>query len=85
MVTKVQTRKPVRTVARPLVPPDVRDVLARCLYDGPGDPLAPDATDPRPDDMRMSGILRRRADRMIAALAAAGLMVTAEEEVRQAA
>ena len=86
MVTRVQTiSKPVRTPARPLVPPDVRDALARCLYDGPGDPLAPDATDPRPDDMRMSGILRRRADRMIAALAAAGLMVTADGQVRQAA
>jgi hypothetical protein len=35
--------------------------------------------------MRMSGILRRRADRMIAALAAAGLMVTADGQVRQAA
>jgi hypothetical protein len=68
-----------------LVSPEVRDALARCLYDGPGDPLAPDATDPRPEDMRMSGILRRRADRMIAALAAAGLMVTADGAILQAA
>jgi hypothetical protein len=85
MVTKIPSRRPVRTAPRPLVPTDVRDALARCLYDGPGDPLAPDATDPRPDDLRMSGILRRRADRMIAALAAAGLVVTAGGEVLQAA
>lgn len=85
MVTRIPTRKPLRTPARPLVPVDVRDALARCLYDGPGDPLAPDATDHRPDDMRMSGVLRRRADRMIAALAAAGLVVTADGEILQAA
>jgi hypothetical protein len=85
MVTRIKSSKPARTAPRPLVPPEVRDALARCLYDGPGDPLAPDANDPRPDDMRMSGILRRRADRMIAALAAAGLMVTADGEILQAA
>jgi hypothetical protein len=85
MVTRIKSSTPTRTVLKPIVPPDVRDALARCLYDGPGDPLAPDASDPRPDDLRMSGILRRRADRMIAALAAAGLMVTADGEVRQAA
>ena len=84
MVTRVPSRRaPVRP--GPLVPPEVRDMLARCLYDGPGDPLAPDATDHRPDDMRMSGILRRRADRMIAALAAAGLVVTADGELARAA
>jgi len=85
MVTRIPTAPPVRAVLRPIVPPEVRDALARCLYDGPGDPLAPDATDHRPDDMRMSGILRRRADRMIAALAAAGLMVTSDGEVLQVA
>ena len=85
MVTRIPPSTPRRAAPRPLVSPEVRDALARCLYDGPGDPLAPDATDPRPEDMRMSGILRRRADRMIAALAAAGLMVTAEGQVRQAA
>jgi hypothetical protein len=85
MVTRIPTSTPVRTVPRPLVPPEVRDALARCLYDGPGDPLAPDAADHRPDDVRMSGILRRRADRMIAALAAAGLVVTADGGLRQAA
>jgi hypothetical protein len=63
----------------------VRDALARCLYDGPGDPLAPDATDHRPDSLRISGLLRLRADRMIAALAAAGLVVTVDGELRQAA
>jgi hypothetical protein len=85
MVTRIPTRQPVRSAPRPLVPTDVRDALARCLYDGPGDPLAPDVTDHRPDDMRMSGVLRRRADRMIAALAAAGLVVSADGEIRQAA
>ena len=61
MVTRVLSRKPQPVVAVPLVRPDLRDVFARCLYDGPGDPLAPDATDHRPDEMRMSTILRRRA------------------------
>jgi hypothetical protein len=83
MVTRIVTAAPARSGPRPLVSPEVRDALARCLYDGPGDPLAPDATDHRPDELRMSAILRRRADRMIAALAAAGLVVTADE--RQAA
>ncbi|WP_142027424.1 hypothetical protein [Blastococcus colisei] len=63
----------------------MRDALARCLYDGPGDPLAPDATDHRPDDLRMSGLLRRRADRIIAAMAAAGLVVTADGGLSRAA
>jgi hypothetical protein len=85
MVTRIPQAAPRRTAPKPLVPPEVRDALARCLYDGPGDPLAPDVTDHRPDDMRMSGVLRRRADRMIAALAAAGLVVTADGEIRQAA
>lgn len=82
------TRVPSPTVSPrpgPLVRPEVRDALARCLYDGPGDPLAPDASDHRPDELRISAILRRRADRMLAALAAAGLMVTADGELRQAA
>jgi hypothetical protein len=84
MVTRVPTAMPpVRP--GPLVRPEVRDALARCLYDGPGDPLALDATDHRPDELRMSAILRRRADRMIAALAAAGLMVTADGELLRAA
>ncbi|HZB21135.1 MAG TPA: hypothetical protein VE463_14965 [Blastococcus sp.] len=76
-------KAPVR--AEPVVRPEVRDALARCLYDGPGDPLALDASDHRPDELRMSAILRRRADRMLAALAAAGLAVTADGELRQAA
>ncbi|TQN37459.1 hypothetical protein FHU33_4111 [Blastococcus colisei] len=84
MVTRVMSRAP-GTEPRPLVPPDVRDALARCLYDGPGDPLAPDATDHRPDDLRMSGLLRRRADRIIAAMAAAGLVVTADGGLSRAA
>jgi hypothetical protein len=85
MVTRVPSRKPARTVAPPLVRPEVRDALARCLYDGPGDPLAPDATDHRPDAMRMSGILRRKAEKMLAALAAAGLVITEDGELARAA
>jgi hypothetical protein len=85
MVIRIPNR--TRTVPAPRwqAAPDVRDTLARCLYDGPGDPLAPDATDPRPDDLRMSGILRRRADRMLAALAAAGLTVTPDGQLQRAA
>jgi hypothetical protein len=84
MVTRVPSPKPAPAAAS-LVRPDLRDVVARCLYDGPGDPLAADATDHRPDELRMSGILRRRADRMIAALAAAGLVVTSDGDVARAA
>ena len=85
MVTRIPPRAVARTPLSPLVPPEVRDALARCLYDGPGDPLAPDPADHRPDDLRMSALLRRRADRMIAALAAAGLVVTCDGELRSAA
>ena len=85
MVTRIPTRKPVRSVPPPLVPADLRDALARCLYDGPGDPLAHDASDHRPDAMRMSGILRRKAEQMLAALAAAGLVITEDGDVLQAA
>jgi hypothetical protein len=83
MVTRVLSRPP--RVAPPLVRPEIRDAIARCLYDGPGDPLAPDLSDHRPDDARMSGMLRRRADRMVAMLAAAGLVVSVDGDVRQAA
>jgi hypothetical protein len=89
MVTRVMTvrtpaPKPVRSGPAPLVRPEVRDALARCLYDGPGDPLAHDATDHRPDAMRMSGILRRKAEKMLAALAAAGLVITEDDLARVA-
>jgi hypothetical protein len=84
MVTRVPSRRaPVRP--GPLVRPEVRDMLARCLYDGPGDPLAADASDHRPPAMRMSSLLRLRADRVLAALFAAGLVVTTDGELRQAA
>lgn len=83
MVTRIPCT--VRTVPRPVVPPEVRDALARCLHDGPGDPLSADVTDHRPDDVQLTDILRRRADRIIAALAAAGLVVTVEGGLRQAA
>lgn len=75
MVTRIPARRPVRPPVVVPALPDVRDVLARCLYDGPGDPLAPDATDPRPADVTISGLLRQRADRVLAALAAAGLVL----------
>src|SRR5688500_2993831 len=58
MVTRVPSRpepsrsEPIRP--GPLVPPEVRDMLARCLYDGPGDPLAPDADNHRLADMQIS-------------------------------
>ena len=78
MVTRVPSaRPPVRP--GPLVPPEVRDMLARCLYDGPGDPLAPEA------DMQISRLLRLRADRVLALLSDAGLVVTAGGELQQAA
>jgi hypothetical protein len=89
MVTRVVTARPKPRPARPapgpLIRPEVRDALARCLYDGPGDPLAPDASDHRPDAMRMSGILRLKAEKMLAALAAAGLVITEDGDVLQAA
>ncbi len=89
MVTRVVTSRPMPKPARPapapLIRPEVRDALARCLYDGPGDPLAHDASDHRPDAMRMSGILRRKAEKMLAALAAAGLVITEDGDVLQAA
>jgi hypothetical protein len=85
MVTRVPTRRSARPAPPPLVRPEVRDVIARCLYDGPGDPLAPDASDHRPDDVRMSAILRRRADRMLVALAAAGLVISADGDLQRVA
>jgi hypothetical protein len=84
MVTRVPSRPaPVRP--GPIVRPEVRDVLARCLYDGPGDPLATDASDHRAADLRMDTLLRQRADRVLAALSAAGLVVTTDGELAQAA
>jgi hypothetical protein len=84
MVTRVLSRTtPVRP--EPVVRPEVRDALARCLYDGPGDPLAADPSDRRPPSMRIDSLLRLRADRVLAALSAAGLVVTVDGEVRQAA
>jgi hypothetical protein len=85
VVTSRPTPRPVRSGPAPLVRPEVRDALARCLYDGPGDPLAHDATDPRPDALRMSGILRSKAEKMLAALAAAGLVITEDGELARAA
>ena len=84
MVTRVPSRTaPVRPGS--LVRPEVRDALARCLYDGPGDPLAADPNDRRPPSMRIDSLLRLRADRVLAALSAAGLVVTTDGELRQAA
>jgi len=84
MVTRVPSpRPPVRP--GPLVPPEVRDMLARCLYDGPGDPLAPDVNNHRLADMQISRLLRIRADRVLALLSDAGLVVTADGVVPHAA
>ena len=84
MVTRVPSaRPPVRP--GPLVPPDVRDMLARCLYDGPGDPLAADVNNHRLADMQISRLLRLRADRVLALLSDAGLVVTADGELPQVA
>ena len=84
MGTRVPSRKPpVRP--GPLVPPEVRDALARCLYDGPGDPLSPDVNNHRLADMQISRLLRLRADRVLALLSDAGLVVTADGDLRQAA
>ena len=84
MVTRVPSR-PAPKRPGPIVRPEVRDALARCLFDGPGDPLKPAADDHRPPSMRIDGLLRMRADRVLAALAAAGLVVTTDGELRQAA
>jgi hypothetical protein len=84
MVTRMPPRRPpVRP--GPLVPPDVRDMLARCLYDGPGDPLAPDTDNHRLADMQISRLLRLRADRVLALLSDAGLVVTTGGELERAA
>ena len=84
MVTRVPSaRPPVRPGQ--LVPPDVRDMLARCLYDGPGDPLAPETDNHRLADMQISRLLRIRADRVLALLSDAGLVVTADGELPHAA
>ena len=88
MVTRVPShRPPVRPAVRlgPLVPPEVRDMLARCLYDGPGDPLAPETDNHRLADMQISRLLRLRADRVLALLSDAGLVVTPDGELPRAA
>jgi hypothetical protein len=84
MVTRVPSR-PALVRPVPQVRPEVRDALARCLYDGPGDPLATDAGDHCAADMRIDALLRLRADRVLAALSAAGLVVTTDGKLRQAA
>ena len=84
MVTRVPSRAPSRPAPvrpGPLVPPDIRDALARCLYDGPGDPLAPDANNHRLADMQISRLLRLRADRVLELLSDAGLVVTADGQL----
>jgi hypothetical protein len=61
MVTRIPARK--RPAAGP--PPEVLALLAQCLGDGSG---ALDAA--------ASGLLRERADRLIAALTTAGLVLS---------
>jgi len=84
MVTRVPSqRPPVRP--GPLVPPEVRDMLARCLYDGPGDPLGREVDNHRLADMQISRLLRLRADRVLELLSDAGLVVRADAEVPRVA
>ncbi|MGY2082640.1 hypothetical protein [Blastococcus sp. SYSU DS0539] len=66
--------------ARTVQPVDVRDVLARCLDDGaPGLRVA---GAPSPDDAVGSPGLRQRVDRVLAALADAGLVVARDDRLR---
>jgi hypothetical protein len=62
---------------------DVREVLARCLDDGPGSPSAGD--DACWVEATVSSLLRQRADRVLAALADAGLVVTPGTQLRRPA
>lgn len=55
--------------ARGAARPDVRDLLVRCLHDGPGDATA-------------IPVLRQRADRLLAAFAEAGLTLGPGEGTR---
>ena len=66
MVTRIPARRPAPR-------PEVRDLLARCLHDGPDDPFGDRGAgaEGTPD----AAALRRRADRLLAALAEAGLVV----------
>ena len=84
MVTRVPTRMPPVRPGRHSCRPRSA-TLARCLYDGPGDPLAPDADNHRPADMQISRLLRLPRRPVLAALAAAGLVVTPGGELAQAA
>ena len=84
MVTRVPSLRPPMRPG-PLVPPEVRDMLARCLYDGPGDPLAPETDNHRLADMQISRLLRLRADRVLALLSDAGLVVRTDGEVSRVA
>jgi hypothetical protein len=84
MVTRVPSKRPPVRLG-PLVPPEVRDMLARCLYDGPGDPLSADVNNHRLADMQISRLLRLRADRVLALLSDAGLVVRTEEDARRVA
>jgi hypothetical protein len=70
MVTRIPA--PVRPVAGPS--PEVLALLARCLDDGSGGL-----------DAAASGLLRERADRLLAALTTAGLLLSAGAEERLAA
>jgi hypothetical protein len=63
MVTRIPAPKP--PVAGP--PPEVLALLAQCLDDGPQGGL----------DAAASGLRRERADRLMAALSTAGLVLSA--------
>jgi hypothetical protein len=65
MVTRIPSRRPAARI-------DVREVLAACLQDGPG-------------DTTVGAAVQQRAERILAALSAAGLVVAPRPAVRRTA
>jgi hypothetical protein len=65
MVTRIPARRPAARI-------DVREVLAACLIDGPG-------------DATVAAAVQQRAERILAALSAAGLVVGPQPVVRRTA
>lgn len=65
MVTRIPARRSAPRI-------DVREVLASCLLDGPG-------------DATVAAAVQQRAERILAALSAAGLVVGPQAAVRRTA